>query len=157
LKINHPVTRREAFKNILTSAGGIGAASFLPDAWMKPVARGAQLPAHASVSACVETWFGTLYDYVDHPEGAGFKLGVEVSPAPADGTPISYKITHLSNLTMTPFEVTSRSATISGGEAWFAGGYLADKIHVGQEYSLTITWTMLECNTSRSYANISFG
>jgi hypothetical protein len=45
------ITRRQALKALLAAGGGIGAASFLPARWLKPVVHSGVLPAHASTSS----------------------------------------------------------------------------------------------------------
>jgi hypothetical protein len=44
------ITRRQALKSLLAAGGGLGAASFLPVRWLKPVVSSGVLPVHAQAS-----------------------------------------------------------------------------------------------------------
>jgi hypothetical protein len=45
------ITRRALLKAILAGSGGIAAASFLPEKWLKPVVQSGVLPVHAATSS----------------------------------------------------------------------------------------------------------
>lgn len=45
------ISRRNALKTLLATAGGLGAAAFLPSRWVKPVVESGVLPVHAQSSS----------------------------------------------------------------------------------------------------------
>ena len=44
------ITRRELLKTVIAGSGGIVAAGFLPEKWLKPVVKSGVLPVHAQAS-----------------------------------------------------------------------------------------------------------
>ena len=49
----HGLDRRELLKVLTAAGGGLAAAAFLPDKWLKPVMESGVLPAHAQATCCL--------------------------------------------------------------------------------------------------------
>lgn len=66
------ISRRDLLKALIAGSGGIVAAGFVPEKWLKPVVKSGVLPVHAQASApdhnYVRGW-GQFYDYYE-----GFSL-----------------------------------------------------------------------------------
>jgi hypothetical protein len=55
------ITRRDLLKVLAAAGGGITAAAFLPEKWVKPVVNSGVLPVHAQASGATGTITGTVY------------------------------------------------------------------------------------------------
>ena len=62
------LSRRKMLKTLVAAGGAVGAASFLPEKWLKPVVQSGVLPAHAAASV-VCTYKTVLYDWNEDCDG----------------------------------------------------------------------------------------
>ena len=94
------ISRRHALKTLLAAGGGIGAASFLPAKWLKPVVESGVLPAHAQTSGgvklpaqCVSGY--TLFTYTTSNHG-NISLNLDLwVPAALSGKTIGWNYINL--------------------------------------------------------------
>jgi hypothetical protein len=92
------ISRRQVLKTLLAAGGGIGAASFLPAKWLKPVVESGVLPAHAQTSGAVKLCVSgyTLFTYTSGG-GANLNLDLQV-PAALFGKTIAWNYINLPKL-----------------------------------------------------------
>jgi hypothetical protein len=51
-----PISRRQVLKILMAGGAGLGAASFLPEKWLKPMVQSGVLPAHAATSGSTKRY-----------------------------------------------------------------------------------------------------
>ena len=143
------INRREMLKKGALAAGGaITAAAFLDGKWLKPVVKTGVLPVHAQASACAEYIFTPLFVFI---EEFTWNLSVTVIPVGPDG-PISYEITDITNVTLSPGVGSSGSGTLSGGTATFSTDYsYSFPAPEPPTRSITIRWTYGGCDYTQTY------
>ena len=81
------ISRRDLLKTIIAGGGGIVAAGFLPEKWLKPVVKSGVLPVHAQASQPTPTPDYIRGGYEDFLGDSNFFLAyahVSSQPFPAD-------------------------------------------------------------------------
>jgi hypothetical protein len=139
------ISRRQLLKILLAAGGGLTAAAFLPAQWLKPVVKAGVLPVHAqssiTLSACPQSL--TLNpNYTDNNAGLVNNITIQVIPAPATGTPVSYTLLNILPVNKLSGALSASSTTDAGGIAHFSGTVT----YVGTPtYSFTIRIVTLGC------------
>jgi hypothetical protein len=95
------ISRRQALKTLLAAGGSIGAVSFLPAKWLKPVVESGVLPAHAQTSGAVKLPAGCVSGYTlfAYTTGGGTSLNLDLwVPAALSGKTIAWNYFNLPKL-----------------------------------------------------------
>ena len=151
--VNNKLSRRQALKTLLAAGGSIGAASFLPARWMKPVVQSGVLPAHAQASGMASC--APLFDleFLNAGESGEYYLEFQFVSDP-DPRPTSYTVSNVSiKGTTTGWAVNDgimngiTCSEINEINPGFWGGYIGDYESGAPTYvTATITFNFGEGN-----------
>ena len=138
------ISRRDAMKLLGAAIGG-AALSTLPSKWNTPELAAGVLPAHAQQSAVLPACplsLTLIPNYNDDDNGLVNNITIQVSPAPAAGTIVSYSLINILPVNKLSGALSGTSTTDAGGTAYFSGTvtYLGTST-----YSLLIRIETLGC------------
>jgi hypothetical protein len=124
--LQKPVTRRTLLKAILAGSGGIAAASFLPEKWLKPVVHSGVLPVHAQSSGySIQGYRSPVGAHVytgsvTHNPNGSYKMASPIkttNPPSSPGNPVN-GVTVTASVTSstgpTPMTITSSNPQVTG-------------------------------------------